>query len=274
MGVKSLRQSISFSVVFHALILTAWLLLLGKQATQPPPKVTWIELEPPSKQDRQRIVQTAPGDHVKDPTADSFLGKQNQTVDRQTVSRDKNVTMGKAQARPKAPSESETEKKKRTVAPEISKLGVAMIPNFKETPKDEPQWADQGSEAKDYVKGVKESERTALNTREYVFYGYYQRIRGRLERAWIPILREKLIRFHRAGRHLASDKEHVTSLKVILNSKGEIIRVKMLDESGSQELDDAAVRAFNNAGPFPNPPQGMLDFRGEIEIPWQFVLRT
>jgi len=39
-------------------------------------------------------------------------------------------------------------------------------------------------------------------------------------------------------------------------------------------LADAAVKAFNQAGPFPNPPQGIIDSSGEIKVPWEFILRT
>jgi protein TonB len=48
----------------------------------------------------------------------------------------------------------------------------------------------------------------------------------------------------------------------------------MLSESGTGDLDDAAVGAFNQAGPFPNPPKGMIDLNQEIKIPWDFVLKT
>jgi protein TonB len=157
----------------------------------------------------------------------------------------------------------------------LSGLAVPIIPP-KEAKQAEPQpnWADVGSLPQDYVKGLKESEKTALNTKEYVFYGYFQRIRERLDRAWVPILREKLVKLWRTGRQLASDMDHTTQVLVILNKTGEIVRVQVVSESGTGDLDDAAVRAFNQAGPFPNPPKGIIDPNGEIQIPWQFVLKT
>jgi protein TonB len=121
---------------------------------------------------------------------------------------------------------------------------------------------------------LKQSEKTALNTREYMFFGYYQRIRERLDRAWVPILREKLVRFYRSGRQLASDMDHTTKVVVTLNQLGEIVRVQVVSESGNNDLDDAAIKAFNRAGPFPNPPRGMVGNTGQIEIPWEFVLKS
>jgi protein TonB len=121
---------------------------------------------------------------------------------------------------------------------------------------------------------MKESDRTALNTKEYQFYGYFQRIRQRLDRAWVPILKEKLASYYRQGRQLASDMDHITKVVVILNENGEIVRVKIVSESGTRELDDAAVNAFNQAGPFPNPPHGMVDTNHEVQVPWDFILKT
>jgi len=136
------------------------------------------------------------------------------------------------------------------------------------------EWADMAKSPLDYVRGVQESDRTALNTKEYKFFSYFQRIRDRLDRAWVPILKAKLVSFYKKGRHLASDKDHTTQLLVVLNKKGEVVRVQILGESGTNDLDEAAIKAFNQAGPFPNPPQGIINPIGEVEIPWEFVLRT
>ena len=43
--------------------------------------------------------------------------------------------------------------------------------------------------------------------------------------------------------------------------------------SGVKELDEAAVESFNQAGPFPNPPKGMLK-NGKATIDWGFVVNT
>jgi protein TonB len=121
---------------------------------------------------------------------------------------------------------------------------------------------------------LKEGETTALNTQEYVFFGYYQRIRERLDRAWTGLLREQLVRIFKMGRQLASEQEHVTRLLVTMNAGGEVVRIRVIEASGTQDLDEAAIRAFNQAGPFPNPPSGMTDSLGQVEIRWDFVLRT
>jgi protein TonB len=119
-----------------------------------------------------------------------------------------------------------------------------------------------------------ESDRTALNTSEYRYYSYFQRVRERLDRAWVPMLKDKLTSFYRAGRHLASDRDYTTKLLVVLNASGEIVRVLLLEPSGTYALDDTAIAAFNRAGPFPNPPKGMVDLNQEVRVPWDFILKT
>lgn len=236
---------------------------------------------------RKRIVQTERGTQVNEAPKNSFLGERNQEVDRETVNKERTTAMGSTARRQAAvpdnsmtQAEAERKRKLQAVpnAGPLSGLAIPILPSREKggprAKPDEPNWANVGNLPQDYVKGLKESEKTALNTKEYVFYGYFQRIRERLDRAWVPILRERLVKLWKTGRQLASDMDHTTQVMVILNPSGEIVRVKVMSESGTRDLDEAAVRAFNQAGPFPNPPRGIVDPNGEIQIPWQFVLKT
>ncbi|HCM40746.1 MAG: hypothetical protein A2Z97_05850 [Bdellovibrionales bacterium GWB1_52_6] len=289
MGVRFLRSSFSLSLILHAfLVFACGILTLQRPALNPSSRKIWVELEhrrvspatPASRpldqnRVRQQIVQTERGKEVKTAAKDAFLGERTQIVDEQTVNREKMIAMGKASrektAKPKIKSE-EPEKA-------LSNFGVAVpaaLSQRTELLRDdgaEARW-NTGGNPQDYVKGFAEASRTALNTKEYVFYGYFQRIRERLDRAWVPILRTKLTKFYRTGRQLASDMDHTTKVVVTLNPKGEITRVSIVGESGVHDLDDAAINAFNKAGPFPNPPRGIVDRNGEIQIPWEFILKT
>lgn len=231
-----------------------------------PKKTTLIELVPnpkkPLDSKRQRIVQTEAREKLKEAPNNAFLGEHNQQVDRETVSRRNLIHMGHA-------GKSASSKNKNS---DLSRFGVPLIPMGKVS--DQPQWATPGTRPEDYVTGLKESDMTALNTREYIFYGYFQRIRERLDRAWVPLLRERLAMYYQSGRTLASDMDHTTRIIVTLNETGEITRVQLVGESGIRDLDDAAVSAFNKAGPFPNPPKGMIDANHEVKIPWDFILKT
>jgi protein TonB len=308
MEVRSLRRSISVSLLIHALFaLVCFYLLSHSPKFVAPPKWTYLEVNPPAKtlpkkdakkadEDesvRRQIVQTADGQKVEKAKKDAFLGEKNQVVDLETVGKRHETVMGHTAAPAKPTVKTSTEKKAAvaevkpepvSAGKELSRFGLPILPKLEpkkdgqqaeeESKPDAPQWAEQGSTPEDYVKGVKEGDRTALNTKEFVFYGYYQRIRSRLDRAWVPILREKLVRFYRSGRQLASDMDHTTRILVVLNDQGEIVRVQIQKESGTEDLDEAAVKAFNSAGPFPNPPRGIIDANREIQIPWEFILKT
>lgn len=289
MGVVSLRRSLSLSVVFHFLVLIGvwmWMTLAAKQAALLEPKrVTWIEVEPnrplekKESQNKQRIVQTDRAQETQVAAPDANLGERTQTVDRQTVSKERTTRVAKA-ARPAAePSAADSKTgQKQDGIKELSKLALPIIPHHHEgnVPERRRDFFESSDMARpqDYVKGFKESESTLLNTKEYVFFGYFQRIRERLDRAWSGALRDQLAKFYKRGRRLASDTDHQTRLMVTLDREGQIIRVQILEASGTVDLDDAAIKAFNQAGPFPNPPTGLIDTAGRVDIRWDFILRT
>jgi len=49
--------------------------------------------------------------------------------------------------------------------------------------------------------------------------------------------------------------------------------VRIIGTSGIKELDDAAIESFNEAGPFPNPPKGMIR-NGRVTLEWGFVVKS
>ena len=98
--------------------------------------------------------------------------------------------------------------------------------------------------------------------------------RERLEVAWNSKLRSTLDTYVYGGRRLANDRNYVTGVIVVLDRFGKITAVKVLQRSGARDLDDAAVGAFNDAGPFPDPPTGLVDKNGQIQIRWDFILQS
>jgi TonB family protein len=125
----------------------------------------------------------------------------------------------------------------------------------------------------DYLEDVPLGDLTALNTIEYKYFGFYARIRKRLEQFWGVGLREKTIKLAKTGRGLASNEEFFTGLKIILDPKGNVVKVKVMNSSGNNDLDSAAVESFNKAGPFPNPPKGMIS-NGRAILEWGFVVKS
>ncbi len=129
------------------------------------------------------------------------------------------------------------------------------------------------SSTSDYLENVPVSDLTHLNTVEYKFYGYYFRIRQKLEGFWGRSVQEKAALLATKGRAIASEDEHVTALRIVMNGEGEIVDVVVLGSSGVKELDDAAIESFNDAGPFPNPPKDLI-VDGRVTIEWGFVVNS
>lgn len=130
------------------------------------------------------------------------------------------------------------------------------------------------SQTDDYLKDVNTSMQTLLSTREFVYYTYYARIKEAIRQHWEPDVREKVKIIYRQGRNIASARDRITQVMVTLDAKGDLIKVDVLNESGVDQLDDAAVEAFRSAAPFPNPPKGMVEADGTIKIRWDFVLEV
>jgi len=272
---RTFATSVSVSVIGHALLMLILAFYAGRELSSLPHRQSIvIEVTPlPSLKTKNRIVQTEAGKKAEKAIADSFLGKETRVVDEQSVAKEKRRERSQ-----------QVNTARRFFAPgrasPLGKFGVRFLPVQRKLAmtqprkKDQPQWAPQAEWEEEFVKGVKKGDKTALNTKEFVYFGYFQRIRKQLDLAWKPILRRRLRRIYRKGRRLASDMDHTTQTLVTLNQKGEVVRVQVMKESGTFDLDDAAIRAFNLAGPFPNPPEGLIDEKGLIQIRWDFVLRT
>lgn len=244
-----------------------------------------------SAQVSSRVVDTKLAERTKDHIKTKYLGAQNQKVREETQAKKTGIireqsreNQGTQQRTALNTTKSERPLESSSVTPKkLSNLGLAILPKTyrssqerAESNPDRPSLVTPPGTVGggEYIKGLKEGEFSALNTREFVFYSYFQRIRERLDRAWVPILRAHLTKMYKSGRTLASDMDHHTKILVHLSTDGEITRVQVISESGTRDLDDAAVKAFNKAGPFPNPPKGLIGTAKEIKIPWEFILRT
>jgi TonB family protein len=130
------------------------------------------------------------------------------------------------------------------------------------------------SQTSDYLKDVDKGMETLLSTREFVYYSFYARIRRQLNQHWGGKVREKISKILKEGRSIASTDDKVTKLLITLNKKGQLVKVQLLGDSGVRDLDDAAIEAFQEAAPFPNPPSGIIESDGTIKIRWDFILEA
>lgn len=245
---------------------------------------------------KQQIVQTEHNGRPVPPKHEAFLGEKDMSFDRQTMARKVDVfnKAGKgttqtdaAKPQPVAKSEPAPEPKavpkKALKDLKFSDLGMATAaqPMPERKPASiAPTGIANGDEkskgvssTNDYVEHVALGDFTQLNTVEYKYYGFFHRIRQKLEQFWGKSLREKADALYKSGRRLPASDQYTTALIITMNEKGEIVHVKVKSSSGVRELDDAATESFNSAGPFPNPPSGLL-VNGKATIEWGFVVQS
>lgn len=132
---------------------------------------------------------------------------------------------------------------------------------------------DEASSNDSVSKDVEGGSRTVLSTREFRYFSYYQRIRDLLRQHWGPNVQQKLMRLWQKGKMVNAD-EWTTQLHILLDRSGRVQKIAKISSCGVTDIDSAAVEAFEKAGPFPNPPRGLLDEDGFVRINWSFILTT
>ncbi len=223
-----------------------------------------IELEPLSqpKSITKQVVETSKVQKSEKVAENAYLSEQTQIVEKQIKAKE----VASFRELKKGGASAKAEKQEN----EFHKLGIAK--DYKPLGNLGP--AGQMAANNDLIKDASEGSQTLLNTKEFAFYSFYQRVRRQLEQFWEPSLRDRLDKMINRGRMIASDREHSTKLMVIMNAEGVITRIQVENTSGMMDLDEVAIEAFNKAGPFPNPPKGMVEVDGKVRVEWEFVLRT
>jgi TonB family protein len=256
------------------------------------PRAQVRKIKQPDQIQKQIVEQAEKPINNEKPDDTRFLSAYNQRVEKQTVSHNKgdfkNISKPQAKKALKVAGERSSEKTKgaektkptlQDLSPEFNPLAIKerqqkkQVKTAQGTDIDNSDGGDV-SQTSDYIKDVDEGVETMLNSREFKYYTYYARIRRQLSQHWEPKVREKLSRLFRQGRQIASDRDHVTKLLIVLNEEGSLVKVQIMGESGVHDLDDAAMEAFRSAAPFPNPPKGIIDPDGTVKIRWDFVLES
>jgi TonB family protein len=262
------------------------------EKVQPEPiKITFAPgtLENFTTSKKKQIVQSEDSAYTEK-KADAFLSDKDRSFDRQTMA--KNVDIFNKTGKGNAAQTLKSEKAEPQAKPakdfkdiKLSDIGINTgEPLFKKAERAPTSASEKGlengdptskgfSSTNDYVQEVALGDFTHLNTVEFKFYGFYHRIRQKLEQFWGKSIQEKSHALFRSGRRMPASQDYITSLQVTLNAKGEIVQVKILGASGVKELDDAAIESFNQAGPFPNPPKDLL-VNGKATIEWGFVVKS
>ncbi len=126
-----------------------------------------------------------------------------------------------------------------------------------------------GGPSPDHLKDVEEGEGTYLNTREWKYATYFNRIKQGVAASWDP---NHELQARDPTGNVFGYKDRVTILAVTLNDQGGLTDVLVQKTCGADFLDRTAIEAFRKAQPFVNPPRGLADEHGEIKFTFGFYL--
>jgi TonB family protein len=131
------------------------------------------------------------------------------------------------------------------------------------------------SQTDDYLKDVSNGMQTMLNTQEFAYYNYYQKIKDKVKMHWEPLVGDKVrLKMNQGSRNVASTDEHVTRILIIIDKAGDLAKIDIVGGSGLKDADAAAIEAFKKASPFGAPPKGLANASGEVRMRWDLVLES
>jgi TonB family protein len=113
-----------------------------------------------------------------------------------------------------------------------------------------------GGAPNDDLGNVAEGEGTFLNTREFKYAGFFNRVKQAVSARWDPMGRLRA-KDPRAAQQGSPDR--VTVLNVTLRPDGSIRDIFVAQSSGLDYLDQESIAAFEKAQPFANPPAGLIE---------------
>ncbi len=255
--------------------------------------ITQIELINEEDSRKQVVEQSDTSINEEIPDEADFLSGKNQKVKEQTKAANngafKNTSapgvtqIGSKGQESESNEKSKSKNNKNDNKLEIKNFGLNGFPigeklnenSYAENRKSSPTLLGEGpSQTDDYLKDVEAGDQTLLNTKEFIYYSYFMRVKDQLRSHWNPRIRQNIQVLYAKDRSIANSTLKSTSIRVTLNKSGYLEKIELLKTSGYEELDIAAIQAFRSAAPFLNPPPGLLEKDKRIRIVWDFILES
>ncbi len=124
-----------------------------------------------------------------------------------------------------------------------------------------------GAPANDHLEDVELGEGTFLNSREFKYASFFNRLKREVSETWRPM---DEYRRRDPTRNIYGFRSRLTVLAVTLDAAGKLKDVQVSKSSGLDFLDQAAIAAFQQAQPFPNLPKGLLGPNGDVTFAFGF----
>jgi TonB family protein len=119
--------------------------------------------------------------------------------------------------------------------------------------------------------GLEVGEETWLESREFKYATFMNRMRREIGQQWIPRVRDAQ-RERDPDGSLFFYKERTVVLGLTLDTDGNVRDLSVLESSSVEFFDRVAVTSVRAAQPFPNPPQGMFRSEPAVRIPFSFTM--
>lgn len=137
--------------------------------------------------------------------------------------------------------------------------GPKPTPNLR--PSEEMLERMAGGGSVDHIEDADEGEFTSLNSRKWKYATFFNRMKRQVAQNWHP---DQVYLRRDPNGNIYGTRDRLTVLRVSLNPNGSVAKIYVAKQSGVDFLDDEAVRAFNEAQPFPNPPGGLVDPKSNL----------
>lgn len=126
-----------------------------------------------------------------------------------------------------------------------------------------------GAAPNDHLKDVEEGDGTYLSTREWKYASFFNRVKQSVSQEWTPT---NQLRLRDPTGQIYGGRDRYTILTVTLDGTGRLKDAFVDKSSGLDFLDLEAIKAFERAQPFPNPPPGILATDQTVRFQFGFFL--
>ncbi len=205
-----------------------------------------------------------------DPFPAEFLGQKTQRVKKETLSRGEDPMGGMVGSETARPTNSREMVEKLFASGEALKLstgpGAMQYPAAKENiePAKPASRPNKRLSMDDLGKNVEMGAATLLNTDEYRFYGFVNRIKEGV----YPLWRRNLTYYSSQTRVQAG--QFVIRGTVVMKPDGSYLKIEDWVPCGVSAFDRSVEEAFRDLPRVPNPPSEMVDPDGLVRLRFSF----
>jgi TonB family protein len=126
-----------------------------------------------------------------------------------------------------------------------------------------------GAAANDHLQDVDEGEGTYLNTKEWKYASFFNRVKQSVSQQWNP---GQTLRLRDPTGNIYGGRDRYTVLAVTLTNNGAVREIYVEKSCGLDFLDLEAIQAFERSQPFPNPPPGLVQADSSVRFQFGFFL--